>query len=207
MPHRIKVIENFVDPYDADRMMRLIDAGPRIGFVDNHNPAISVLPPENLSSEIILSKYSEKIIKVHKQEYGWVPPLYTTQCHASLWTAGAEAGGHIDAHDGSEHIVFSTVIYLGGDFTGGDILFPNQNFRYSPQPLSAVIFPSGGWEYLHAVELVQSGARYTMPMWHTGDKMRGLSQIYANRGMNELSNIWGNKRIFKVVAEDAWCRI
>lgn len=207
MGHRIKIIKNFVEAEDAKKMMRLIDAGPRMPFVDNYNPSISVLSEDNLESEIMLKKYSDKIIKLHKEEFGWVPPLYTTQCHASLWVAGAEAGGHTDSHTGSEHIILSTVIYLGGKFTGGDIVFPNQNVRYSPEPLSAVIFPSGGWEYLHSVDLVRSGARYTMPMWHTGDKMRGLSQIYANKGKLELSRIWGNERISSVIAHAGVCEV
>jgi hypothetical protein len=118
MSHRIKIIKNFVEPEDAARMISLIDSGPRIPFIDNRNPNISVLSENNSESQMILKKYSDKILNVHREEFGWVPPLYTTQCHASLWGAGAEAGGHTDSHTGSEHIIFSSVIYLGGEFTG-----------------------------------------------------------------------------------------
>ena len=207
MGHRIKIIKNFVEPEDAARMISLIDAGPRIPFIDNPDPNISVLSENHSESQMILKKYSDKILDVHREEFGWAPPLYTTQCHASLWGAGAGAGGHTDSHTGSEHIIFSSVIYLGGEFTGGDIVFPNHNMRYHPEPLSAAIFPSGGWEYLHEVEMVTSGRRYTMPMWHTGDKMRGLSQIYANKGNNFLSDLWGNQRIAAVIAHDSVCAI
>lgn len=207
MGHRVKIIKNFVDPIDAEKMMRLIDAGPRIPFVDNYNPSISVLSEDNLESEEMLKKYSDKVIELHKEEFGWVRPLYTTQCHASLWVAGAEAGGHIDSHGGSEHIIFSSVIYLGGQFTGGDIVFPNHDVRYAPEPLSVAIFPSGGHEYLHGVDLVTSGKRYTMPMWHTGDRSMGLAQLYSNKGKTRQAEIWSDIRIKKVVVHNGFCEV
>jgi len=207
MPHRIKTIKDFVEPEDAAKMIKLIDAGPRIPFIDNHNPSISVLPEGNIFAQRILKKYSDKLIKMHKENFGWRLSLYTTQCHASLWTAGAYAAQHIDSHGGSEHILFSSVIYLGGDFTGGDILFPNQEVRYHPEPLSAVIFPSGGYEHVHSVDTVLSGNRYTMPMWHTPEKMRGMSQIYRNKGMSELAKIWGDEHVASIVYEKGLCEL
>ena len=188
--HRIKILRNFVEPADADKVIRLIQAGPTIPFIDNPDPRVQVLPNTNTAAEWMLKKYSDKLIKEHKEEFGWTPNLFTTQAHASVWHAGSMAHPHIDSHDGSQDIIFSSVVYLGGDFTGGRIVFTNHDFAYEPEPLSAVIFPSGGWEYQHMVEQILTGTRYTMAMWHTGYYPRSLQQKYLQENNILLSNLW-----------------
>lgn len=188
MGHRIKVLRNFVEPSDAEKIIRLIDAGPRIPFHDNSG--VEVLPNANTSAEWMLKKYSDKLIDIHREEFGWKLNLFTTQAHASLWHKDSFAVDHIDSHGGSEHIITSSVIYLGGNFTGGKIVFTNQEFEYQPEPLSAVIFPSGGWEYQHKVETITSGSRYTIAMWHTGYYQKSLQQKYLQENNISLSNLW-----------------
>lgn len=93
-----------------------------------------------------------------------------------------EPGGHYKAHfdavakwknpDGN--IIWkksidrdlSTVLFLNDDFEGGDFVFPDLRIRIRPEPGLLVCFPSSQY-YLHKVEPVISGIRYTMVNWMT----------------------------------------
>lgn len=192
MGHRIKVIENFVDDADAKEIIKMLESSYYTGdleaFVDN--PLVGVLSNKNLDSEKLIKKYSDRLIEAHKEEFGIAVDLFTVQGHNSLWERGSSAGLHIDSHKGSEHIITSSVLYLGGEYTGGDIEFPQQGFTYSPKALSAVIFPSGGMEYPHRVSRIQTGNRYTMAMWHSHLKEFSLGEKYKAMGEVALYNIW-----------------
>ena len=60
----------------------------------------------------------------------------------------------------------STVIFLNDDFEGGEFVFPELRVRIRPEPGLLVAFPSSQF-YLHGVEPVISGTRYTMVSWMT----------------------------------------
>ena len=93
-----------------------------------------------------------------------------------------EPGGHYKAHfdavakwknpDGtmiwkkSIDRDLSTVLFLNDDFEGGDFVFPDLRVRIRPEPGLLVCFPSSQF-YLHKVEPVISGTRYTMVNWMT----------------------------------------
>ena len=174
MGHRIKVLRNFVDPADADKIIRLIDAGQN----------------SSIAAEWMLKKYSDKLIEEHKEEFGWKSHLFTTKAQAFSWREGSNVADYTDYGVDSEHIITSSIIYLGGNFTNGKIGFPNQEFEYDPEPLSAVIFPSGSWEYRHIVEPIISGVGYAIAMWHTGHYPKSLQQKYLRDNNIYLSNLW-----------------
>ena len=192
MGHRIKVLENFVSKDDAESiilMMKILKAnGGLIPFVDNHY--VSVAPSNYYPTELMIKKYSDLLIHEHKKEFGIVRDLFTVQGHASLWEKGSSALEHIDSHGGSEHIITSSVIYLGGEFDGGEITFPNQGFTYKPKALSAVIFPSGGTEYLHGVSEISSGERFTIAMWHSLEYHFSIGEHNKRIGNNDVASIW-----------------
>jgi len=192
MGHRIEVLENFVEADDALRIITMLDEayvnGDLEAFPDN--PRVGVLSNKNLESEKLIKKYSDKLVKIHQETFGLAVPLFTVQGHNSIWERGSEAGLHVDSHKGSEHIITSSVLYLGGEYTGGDIEFPQQAFSYQPKALSAVIFPSGGLEYPHRVNRIKTGTRYTMAMWHSHLKAFSLGQKYMDVGEIDLYNIW-----------------
>ena len=60
----------------------------------------------------------------------------------------------------------STVIFLNDDFEGGDFVFPDYRLRIRPEPGLLVCFPSTH-HYLHGVEPVTRGTRYSMVNWMT----------------------------------------
>ena len=60
----------------------------------------------------------------------------------------------------------STVLFLNDDFEGGEFVFPDLRVRIRPEPGLLVAFPSSQF-YLHGVEPVISGTRYSMVNWMT----------------------------------------
>ena len=60
----------------------------------------------------------------------------------------------------------STVLFLNNDFEGGDFIFPELRIRIRPEPGMLVCFPSTH-EYLHGVEPVTKGTRYSIVNWMT----------------------------------------
>lgn len=169
--HRIKIIPNFVSDEDCQIAIDTIDKFYAKGNLQefNQNMDVLVVPDTAPDGVKIIKKYSDLLLDVHKEFHGWKSSLYTIEGWLSLWESGMSAGVHTDAHDGYEYTIFSSVLYLndGSEYEGGEIFFPNQGLTYKPNKGDAVIFPSGGIEYIHGVETIFSGKRYTIPMWHT----------------------------------------
>jgi len=60
----------------------------------------------------------------------------------------------------------STVLFLNDDFEGGEFIFPDFRIKVKPEPGLLVCFPSNQL-YLHGVEKVTNGTRYSMVNWMT----------------------------------------
>ncbi len=58
----------------------------------------------------------------------------------------------------------SMLIYLDGDYKGGELVFPNFDFRLAPQPGMLVAFPSDN-RYLHGAMPVVEGRRHALVSW------------------------------------------
>ncbi|MDH3716015.1 MAG: 2OG-Fe(II) oxygenase [Gammaproteobacteria bacterium] len=86
-------------------------------------------------------------------------------------------GGHYDAHVDAENWDkdagrwvqgvdrhYSLLLYLNGEFTGGEIDFPNFGLRLAPKPGMMVLFPSDH-RYVHAAYPTLTGSRYVLVCW------------------------------------------
>jgi predicted 2-oxoglutarate/Fe(II)-dependent dioxygenase YbiX len=60
----------------------------------------------------------------------------------------------------------SIVFFLNDDFDGGDFVFPDLKIRVRPEPGMMVCFPSNH-NYMHGVEPVTKGKRYSIVTWAT----------------------------------------
>lgn len=60
----------------------------------------------------------------------------------------------------------SLVFFLNDGFEGGDFIFPEHKVRVRPEPGMMVCFPSNH-HYLHGVEPVTKGKRYSIVTWAT----------------------------------------
>lgn len=90
------------------------------------------------------------------------------------WRAGMHIPGpHADKQniDGTVKIGFedwdvSAIIYLNDDYDGGELVFPQHGIKIKPSKGSLVFFP-GDDRYIHYVNNVDSGVRWTVPMFYT----------------------------------------
>lgn len=114
-----------------------------------------------------------------------------------------DVGGHYQPHTDGESVWvtpngeniwrksterdLSTVLFLNDNFEGGEFVFPELKIRIRPEPGMLICFPSTH-EYVHGVEPVTKGTRYSMVNWMT---IKGFSTmeeesklIYDKYGVN-----------------------
>jgi len=70
----------------------------------------------------------------------------------------------------------SCVIFLNDDFEGGELVFPELKIRIRPEPGLMICFPSTQ-HYLHQVEPVTKGVRYSMVTWFTVQGVKTLDEV------------------------------
>lgn len=59
-----------------------------------------------------------------------------------------------------------TVFYINDDYVGGELYFPKQNIVFKTKARGAYFFP-GDKNYIHGVNVVKEGTRYTFPLFWT----------------------------------------
>ncbi len=70
----------------------------------------------------------------------------------------------------------SALVYLNGDFDGGEIYFPVRDVVVKPEACLLIGFPSGE-THEHEVLPVQAGYRYSFPVWMTKRKQNALPEF------------------------------
>jgi hypothetical protein len=75
---------------------------------------------------------------------------------------GVELSYHVDSLS-NPLVAYAAVMYVNGDFNGGELHFPTIDVRFKPEAGNLIIFPSAD-EYLHGVTPVEAGpVRYALP--------------------------------------------
>jgi Rps23 Pro-64 3,4-dihydroxylase Tpa1-like proline 4-hydroxylase len=170
MEYKVNILENFLSNEERKYLINFIENDKNYEYsVDTRR---MFLNSETEEIKSILLKLQSHVRELYNSS-----ELYVTEYLLNYYTAGFEMVVHDDLHSGKEHFKVSIVLYPGGEFTGGDIIFPNINFKYSPKAGDAVIFLSAPKEFEHGVELVTSGKRYVMPVWITDQKNKALDFI------------------------------
>lgn len=169
--HRIHVIENFITAEDAEQLIleqkSPSEVNPYPEYYKDRFGGTAF--PYNKTVMDILIKYGHMANQIHKDQNGFVNPIYVFKSFGSWWQPGTKGDLHLDAQGPEPFIEWSTIIYLNdpSEYEGGIIYFPNQNFEYKPKKYSAVFFPSAGSEYIHGITRISSGARHTALYMHT----------------------------------------
>jgi hypothetical protein len=101
--------------------------------------------------------------------------LYPVFTDAVVWTPGKFMDAHADNGDGTpgredlRNRKYTAVLYLNDDFVGGEtFVLDGAGGKYSFKPVkgAALVLPSDE-RFLHGVDLLESGLRYTLPVWLT----------------------------------------
>ena len=132
-----------------------------------------------------------------------INPFYGVEVDSSelpqvlSYTVGGHYSPHIDGESSwitpkGEHIWkkstdrdLSFVFYLNDGYEGGDFIFPELRVRVRPEPGMLIVFPSTH-QYMHGVEPVTKGKRYSIVTWATVKGFPTMQQIN-----DELSKKYG----------------
>ena len=169
--HRITILDNFIDAKDAEILISEMNNPSEINpYPDYYSKRYGgTALPYNKNVMNILIKYGKKSNDIHKSLNGFAKPIHVFKGFGSHWIEGTYGDLHVDAQDPEAFIEWSTIMYLNdpSEYGGGEIYFPNQELIYKPRKLSAVFFPSAGSEYIHGINKITSGHRYTALYMHT----------------------------------------
>jgi len=83
----------------------------------------------------------------------------------------SDSTGNDGEDNGTGFRVFSSILYLNREFSGGELYFPNQKTTITPEPNLLVIFPAT-FEYMHGVQAITDGMRYTVTSFWTYEQER-----------------------------------
>ena len=170
MLKRPVVIENFIDPEDAEILLEEMRNPSEVNpYPDYYKTRFGGTGyPYNERVLSLQKKYALKSNTVHQQlNPDETKEIKTFKCFGSTWNAGGYGLVHIDDQNPEPFIEYSTVIYLNDNFDGGVIYFPAIQFEYVPKKYSAVFFISDGHKWKHGITPVESGERSTLLYMHT----------------------------------------
>lgn len=159
--------------FDAEKTNK---TGQTSWIVDKETRDTQIVPMNNLYPKI------EDLFRNVVKEI--INPFY--QCEVSSseipQILSYSIGGHYKPHIDGESIWvtpkgekiwkkstdrdLSIVLFLNNQFEGGDFVFPELKIRIRPEPGMMVCFPSNH-HYLHGVEPVTKGKRYSIVSWAT----------------------------------------
>lgn len=167
----VKIIDNFVSEKTIEAIKdlyanKLVENKDRPGFFESFGGDI----PPQLLSVVALSKMRIE------QEYDVI--IGNFEVGVVKMTEGAFNGLHSDMYnldgtdwddssDRRDELEFSAIAYLsdyGTDFTGGEIVFPQQNLTVRPKSGSLVFF-RGDLDHTHKVRHVLGGERLAIVMF------------------------------------------
>jgi hypothetical protein len=135
---------------------------------------------EQTSSEVV--EMLENIINRLKpviEDHFDVEAMPTGPCLVR-WPVGSMQWPHADKelHEGPDAgqpgnfpwYDLGTIFYLNEDYEGGRLHFPKQEIAFKPKRKAAYFFP-GDLNYIHGVDTITSGTRYTSPWFWTITKL------------------------------------
>ena len=187
-PGDLLVVEDFLTAAECRRLVEIGRIQP------SEEGRIAVLDEDRETGDTKLKYSSHRITTLIKTfEVGddfipvvglacqhWLRPAYGREIEWFEWPDILQygPGGRYDLHADAEvrdpDIVggwrrvqerdYSLLIYLNDEFTGGEIEFPNYDFRLRPKRGMLVAFPSDH-RYLHAALPVESGIRFVIVSW------------------------------------------
>jgi len=145
--------------------------------------------PHSVKSTELLNLLKDTSIKMSAEitnTFNIEVPLYAELLQFARTYRGQTGNPHSDStgnngeDNGTSHRKFSALIYLGGEFSGGDLWFPNQNTTVTPKPNLLVMFPST-FEYMHGVTEIFNGVRYAITSFWSYDYSVSAAQSFLDR--------------------------
>lgn len=171
---KIKVFNNFISDDECDHIVGVLDYLDVFRLLEERGPnKVRMMRFKNKDLDDIVKEYAFKVMK-EIEIFFEKENLIVSDYGAFISKMGYTMNPHIDTINDYglfNYLKYSAVLYLNDEFEGGDIYFPNMNFRHSPKKGDLIIFPSNNLEYEHEVKFIDSGKRHTLAYWysHEGD--------------------------------------
>lgn len=198
-------INNFMTKDEIDIVMEYIDKykdDPE--FSGGKTLTIKKIYDENLPLFDIISNYADKVYNLIQENYCKkynikVRRLPWNPFHIVKWKPEMSSGLHSDCQypDGSPLIKsnyfklnITALIYPNDDYVGGEIGWPDYDLEIKPKAGDMVLFPANNY-YLHYVNNVVSGLRFTLPTWYTFDIGMEVPNLEYNSEASK--NLWVNE--------------
>lgn len=138
----IKIIDDLLSQEECDALIALHKSKNKFLYRDT----IVMDIEHELVPKIIVSHAQNKIIQ-------WAQVV--------KWEKGAKQAMHLDMANPSTS--YTTLTYLNDDFEGGETVFEDGT-TIKPKTGRTLMF--NGMKYVHGVNEIISGTRYTMPIWY-----------------------------------------
>ena len=121
---------------------------------------------------MIESFYNVEVMSTHPAIVRWPTGTYQFPHADKELHEGPDAGEENDFpwYD------LGTIFYLNDDYEGGELHFPKQNISFKPKARAAYFFP-GDMNYIHGVNIVKEGCRYTSPWFWTITKLKDIDNV------------------------------
>jgi hypothetical protein len=170
--NKIVEIPNFVSEEDSINMINYFEAKAEmwgdIAFYGSSGMGLvsgdPMLADYRLSGdyfESLKSRFQEAVELVFERR------VRPNTSHAQKWDVGGFANPHSDNSDNHgepnafEINKYVAILYLNGNYSGGELYFPDHKIDFKPSAYSLITFP-GGVENIHGVREITEGTRYTM---------------------------------------------
>lgn len=143
----------------------------------------SYIDPDPIADFIELESTIAEIESLASYEFGANIQRYDDTGMFNRWKKGDSLERHCDSaatpRDGSVDvsqflgsgiaapppvIMYSSIIYLNNDYSGGELWFPKQDYKTKPEPGTLILFPATCM-YPHDVAEITDGYRYTYSLF------------------------------------------
>jgi len=182
---RILVSENTLSLEECAFLIDLYDRYAELSLQRDYNgrPLLHYYTLRDVDSESASGVYDISLRCKKKIEVELCTPelIVETVFLACLWPGDLQIP-HADSErreDGrwvpnhTPQRVYTSLIYLNNNFTGGELVFPDRDVVIMPTPGLFVGFPTNH-KFVHAVRNVLSGKRYSLPVWFTMDSAKAM---------------------------------
>jgi hypothetical protein len=173
---QIALVEDLLNPDESKRLIELVDRGPWLpsAAINDNTPLITSGPD---SSDAGVDQDALALIwdpRLALRLYGRVAELLPEsleqgelfglkpRMHFLRYGTGHSSSFHVDHPYDAEDMqrsALTLLIYLNGDFEGGQTEFPHAGLRVEPEVGRAVLFPHG---LLHRGATVMTGTKYVL---------------------------------------------
>lgn len=153
----IKIIHNFISEEEQEEGLRILSTYEKTPWKDNST--VKVVPLIHIDALAFVTKQVQNITRKISKEFNVTKELFCQDSQIGRWDLGEGSGPHTDTQNAG-FVKYSSILYLSGDYEGGEIEFPEQGIQYKPIARDLIIFPCKN--LVHEVYPVTSGNRSTV---------------------------------------------